>query len=192
MEEDQQWVLLALDGNAQAYAQLIAKYKNKVYGIVYRMVNQTQDAQDITQECFIKAYQYLKSYDPSRKFSSWLYRIAINHCIKVKERNKHLKQGEAYVQLEDVSLPNPIHPESVYLRKESALEVRQLIEQLPEMYRMILLLRYINDLSYQEMSDVLEVPLNTVQVRLHRAKQKLRELYQHAEKGGAYREVSKH
>ncbi|MGG3885638.1 RNA polymerase sigma factor [Brevibacillus panacihumi] len=191
MEEDQQWVSLALNGNTQAYAQLIAKYKNKVYAIVYRMVHQTQDAQDITQECFIKAYQYLYSYDSSRKFSSWLYRIAINHCLKVKERNKH-KQADPYAHLEDVSLPNPVHPETIYLKKESANELRHLINQLPDMYKMILLLRYIHELSYQEMSDLLDIPLNTVQVRLHRAKQKLRELYQQAEKGGAYREVSRH
>lgn len=189
MEEDQQWVYLALNGNTQAYAQLIAKYKNKVYAIVYRMVHQTQDAQDITQEFFIKAYQYLYSYDSSRKFSSWLYRIAINHCLKVKERNKH-KQADPYAHQEDVSLPNPVHPETIYLKKESANELRHLIDQLPEMYKMILLLRYIHDLSYQEMSDLLDIRLNTVQVRLHRAKQKLRELYQQTEKGGAYREVS--
>jgi RNA polymerase sigma factor (sigma-70 family) len=191
MEEDQQWVSLALNGNKQAYAQLISKYKNKVYAIVYRMVHQTQDAQDITQECFIKAYQYLYSYDSSRNFSSWLYRSAINHCLKVKERS-HQKQAELFPHLEDFSSPSPMHPEAIYLKKESASELRLHIDQLPEIYRMILLLRYIHDLSYQEISDTLDLPLHTVQVRLHRAKEKLRKLYQRTEKGGAYREVSRY
>jgi RNA polymerase sigma factor (sigma-70 family) len=190
MEEDQHWVSQILRGNKQAYGHLIHKYKDKVYAIVLRMVQQPQDAQDITQECFIKAYRYLHSYDSSRRFSSWLYRIAINHCLDVKS-NKQKKEGQN-VNIEDVHLPDPVTPEHVYLKRESASELRHLIDKLPEMYRMILLLRYIHDLTYQEISDLLDIPLHTVQVRLHRAKQKLRDYFHSKREGGEYHEVSRY
>jgi RNA polymerase sigma factor (sigma-70 family) len=190
MEEDQHWVSQILQGNKQAYGHLIHKYKDKVYAIVFRMVQQPQDAQDITQECFIKAYRYLHSFDSSRKFSSWLYRIAINHCLDVKN-TKQKKEGQN-VNIEDVHLPATETPEHIYLKRESASELRHLIDKLPEMYRMILLLRYIHDLTYQEISDLLDIPLHTVQVRLHRAKQKLRDSFHSKREGGEYLEVSRY
>lgn len=174
MEEDQEWISQILQGDKQAYAPLINKYKNKVYDIVYRIVNQSQDAQDITQECFMKAYHYLDRYDPARKFSSWLYRIAVNHCLDVYSSKR--KREDQQVNLEEVVLFDNACPETIYIKREAAAEIKHLVDLLPDSYRIIILLRYSNELSYQEISEILNVPLNTVQVRLHRAKQKLREL----------------
>lgn len=187
MDEDKEWVSQVLQGNKQAYAHLINKYKDKVYAILFRMVHQPQDAQDLTQECFIKAYNYLRSYDPTRNFSSWLYRIAINHCIDAKRFK--LKKHQNIVEIDENLLSDGKSPESIYLKKEFASELRFLIDRLPEMYRIVLLLRYVDDLSYQEMSEILEVPVSSIQVRLHRAKQKLRQYFDTTRKGGKLHEM---
>ncbi|NGQ96803.1 sigma-70 family RNA polymerase sigma factor [Brevibacillus sp. SYP-B805] len=187
MDEDKEWVADVLRGNKQAYAHLINKYKNKIYAVLLRMVHHPQDAQDLTQECFIKAYHYLHSYDTSRSFSGWLYRIAVNLCIDTLRKQSRYPAVEG--ELDESAIADQQSPESVYLKKESASEVHGLIQELPETYRIVLLLRYMDDLTYQEISDILNLPLHTVQVRLHRAKQKLREHFLNVKKGGQLHEM---
>lgn len=187
MDDDKECVSQVLQGNKQAYGYLIDKYRDKVHAIMIRMLNQSQDAQDLTQECFIKAYNSLHSFDSERKFSSWLYRIAVNLCIT----NQQTKQRQPYLygDLELVSLPDTPSPECMYLKKEFATELHFLIDRLPESYKIVLLLRYVDDLTYQEMSQVLDIPVNLVQVRLYRARQKLREYFSKTKEGGELHEV---
>lgn len=186
MQEDQEWVNQVLQGDKQAYAHLIHKYKQRVYALLLRMVHHPQDAQDLTQECFLKAFRYLHTYDPQRKFSSWLYRIAINLYLDAKPANqKHVTM----VEIDETVLSNGMHPETIYLSNETSEELRNQIDRLPEMYRIVLTLRYLDDLTYQEISEILDAPTATVQVRLYRAKQKLRELFLTVKKGGTAREM---
>jgi RNA polymerase sigma factor (sigma-70 family) len=187
MDEDKEWVSQVLQGNKQAYAHLIDKYKNKIYAVLLRMVHHPQDAQDLTQECFIKAYKYLHSYDSTGTFSAWLYRIAVNLCLDTLRKQARTPAIQA--ETDERAITDHKSPETVYLQKESASEVHDLIRELPESYRIVLLLRYINDLSYKEISDVLDLPLHTVQVRLHRAKQKLREHFLSMWKGEKMHEM---
>ncbi|MEJ8543957.1 RNA polymerase sigma factor [Brevibacillus borstelensis] len=91
--------------------------------------------------------------------------------------------------MEEVSLSDGISPETIYLQEEHSAELHELIDQLPEPYRVVLLLRYLDELSYQEISDILEIPLHQVQIRLHRAKQRLRKYFQSAGIGGGLHEV---
>ncbi|USG67172.1 sigma-70 family RNA polymerase sigma factor [Brevibacillus ruminantium] len=187
MEEDKEWVRQVLSGEKQAYAHLINKYRNKVFSLLYRMTGNPHDAQDLAQECFIRAYRYLHSYDENRKFSSWLYRIAVN--VYVDTQRSLQKKQVSLVEIEENTLSDGNSPETMYLQEEHASELHELIGQLPEKYRVVLLLRYVDELSYQEISDILEIPLHQVQIRLHRAKQRLRNYFQSAEKGGGLHEV---
>lgn len=187
MKEDHECVREVLAGNKEAYGLLIHKYENKIYTLLLRMIRDAQEAQDLTQECFIKAYHYLHSYDPERKFSSWLYRIASNLCLTALQARQKKQQHPG--ELEEDWLVDEDSPESILLKKEHVSEIREVIDALPDHYRMVLLLRYLEDMSYQEISDVLQIPMSTVQVRIHRAKIKLRMRFQSLWKGGKTNEV---
>lgn len=187
MKDDNDCVKEVLAGDKEAYGFLIHKYKDKIYTLLLRMIHDAQDAQDLTQECFIKAYHYLHSFDPERKFSSWLYRIAVNLCLNALQARQKIQRHPA--EWDDEWLIDESSPESILLQKEHVSEIREVIEELPEHYRIVLLLRYLEDMSYQEISAVLEVPISTVQVRLHRAKLKLRTRVQASWKGGLANEV---
>jgi len=172
MDEDQDWVLEVINGNKQAYAHLINKYKDRIYNVLYQMVHSREEAEDLTQEGFIKAFQKLASYDLNRQFYPWLCRIAINHCIDMR-KNQKLKTV-VFHEIDQLSTSNEQTPESIYIKKEFASEMREMLDCLPEGYRLVLLLRYHHNLSYLEISEILGIPVSTVQVKLHRAKQKLR------------------
>ncbi|WP_183187489.1 RNA polymerase sigma factor [Brevibacillus panacihumi] len=186
MHEDQEWVNQVLNGNKQAYAHLIHKYKDRIYAFLLRMVRHPQDAQDLTQECFIKAYRYLHSYDPQRSLPSWLYRIAVNLYVDAKPASQ---RQQNLLEVDELMLMDDHSPETIYLKYEDLEELRYQIERLPETYRIVLTLRYLEDLTYQEMSEILDISIPTLQVRLHRAKQKLRELFQPKKEGGTLREM---
>ena len=89
MEEEQLWIQQVLAGDKQAYAHIINKYKNQLYGTILRMTKNPQDAQDLVQDAFIKVYRNLDKYDASGSFSSWLYRVAINHCMDEFRKKRH-------------------------------------------------------------------------------------------------------
>lgn len=187
MKDDIECVKEVLAGNKEAYGFLIHKYEDKIYTLLLRMIHDSQDAQDLTQECFIKAYHYLQSFDPERKFSSWLYRIAVNLCLNaLQSRQKNLRHSAEW---DDEWLVDDASPESILLQKEYVSEIREVIKELPEHYRIVLLLRYLEDMSYQEICEVLEISISTVQMRLHRAKVKLRERFKPLWKGGRTNEV---
>jgi RNA polymerase sigma factor (sigma-70 family) len=183
MNEDQVWVRQTIEGNQQMFAHLVDKYKNKVFAVIIGMGFSRQDAQDLAQEVFIKAYQYLKSYDPEKPFSAWLYHITVNHC---RSKWKKTKSLESVAEAVEWLQADEEDPERVLLRKENADVLKKLIGTLAEPYRMALFLRYIDDLSYQEISHMLGIPVSRLQVHLHRAKKKLRE---HLERKGDAHEL---
>lgn len=185
MEEDLNWIKEVLAGNKKAYAHLIRKYKNPLYATVLRMTKNPADAQDLVQEVFIKVYHRLDKYEEKGSFSSWLYRMAINHCMdEFRKKSHQMKSSE--VKEEDVVNGN--HPEIVYLQKEKNRQLERLVGTLPEDERMIILLRYVNELSYQEISELLDIPLSTVRNKLFRAKKKMRETVK--QEGGYFDELS--
>lgn len=187
MEEEKKWIEEVRAGNMQAFTKIIDKYKNQLFATVLRMTKNPEDAQDLVQEAFIKVYEQLNKYDFKGSFSSWLYRVTINHCLdelrKKRYQVEHITFNEKGI---DSSEEN--EPEIVFLKKEKSRQLEKLIASLPEDERMIILLRYANERSYEEISELLHIPLSTVRNKLHRAKKKLRKIVQ-AEKGGYFNEV---
>lgn len=179
MEEEQQWIQEVLAGNKQAYAHIINKYKNPLYGTILRMTRNPHDAQDLVQEAFIKTYEQLDKYKATGSFSSWFYRVALNHCMD-QFRKKRLKQNE----IDDEQIQDHRHPEVIFLKQEKSRQLERLIAALPSDERMIILLRYGQELSYQEISEVLDLSLSNVRNKLHRAKKKMRNHVKH--KGGDF------
>lgn len=183
MQEEHRWIQEVLAGDKQAYAHIINKYKNPLYATILRMTRNPHDAQDLVQEAFIKVYQQLEKYNRTGSFSSWLYRVAVNHCMD-EFRKKRFQQSE----IEEEMVVNTNHPEVIFLKKEKNRQLERLIATLPEDERMMILLRYGNEQSYDEISEIMNTPLSTVRNKLHRAKKKMRKTVKH--EGGDFYDMS--
>ena len=179
--EDWSVVESCLDGNRQDYALLVKKYERPVFNIVYRLTGDFEMANDITQETFIKAYRSLRQVRAEFKFSNWLFKIATNLCrdqFKRKKPEAEVSLDESIALAESV-IPyddsnNSLDPEEKLVLKEEQKQVLGAIESLPFLYRKIIVLRYIQDLAYKEIADILKIPMGRVKVQLHRAHKILR------------------
>ncbi|CAG9606905.1 RNA polymerase sigma factor [Pseudoneobacillus rhizosphaerae] len=185
MQEETLWIQEVLAGNKYSYTHIINKYKNQLYATILRMTKNPQDAQDFVQEAFIKVYHQLGKYDGKGSFSSWIYRVAINHCLdEFRKKSHHIQK----VELSEEMYENPSHPEVIFLKKERSRQLERIVATLPEDERMIILLRYVNELSYDEISELLDIPVTTVRNKLHRAKIKMRKSVN--QEGGYFHEMS--
>lgn len=170
----------AQKGDRLAFGELVELYKDKLYNLGYRMLGNPQEAEDVAQEAFLRAYKNLDSYNSKHKFSTWIYRIATNLCIDKMRKKKAdysldaeldgLDGGDMYARL---AAPTET-PEEETVRTETRAEVQQAIENLPDNYRAAVILKYLHDMSLQEIADILEVPVSTVKTRVHRGREALR------------------
>ena len=167
-----------LRGNVNDFEKLVTAYEKNVYNIALRMVGDPEDAADMTQETFIKAYRALSSFRGDSKFSSWLYRIASNVCLDfLRSRSRHPQvslstvdeDGQAPVELPDMRQ----NPEEQLMKKLGMEAVRRGLEQLPEQQRQILVLRELGGLSYAELAQTLGLEEGTVKSRIFRARKRL-------------------
>ena len=174
-------------GNAGAFERLVALYENKVYNLAFRMVGNYEDASDIAQEAFLKVYTSLDQFRGESSFSTWLYRVVSNACLdELRRRARHRAISiDTPVSAEDPSTrqipsgdPEPGH---AIERAEVRTAVQQGIMELPDDHRIILVLRDIHGLSYEEIAQVLDMPLGTVKSRLNRARLGLRDRLQGTE-----------
>ena len=167
-----------LRGNVNDFEKLVTAYEKNVYNLALRMVGDPEDAADMTQETFIKAYRALSSFRGDSKFSSWLYRIASNVCLDfLRSRSRHPQvslsssdeDGRTAFELPDMSR----NPEEQLMKKLSMEAVRRGLEQLPEQQRQILVLRELGGLSYAELAQTLGLEEGTVKSRIFRARKRL-------------------
>ena len=160
-----------LKGNRNLFSELVMRYKNLVYSVILRMVNDREEANDLAQDVFIKVYKNLDKYYPDYKFSTWVIRIATNHVIDYRRKKK-----QETVPIEDVefSLSTAESPESVYIRKESKKELKKIVGDLPDMYKIPIILFHEQGLSYQEISDIINEPLSKVKNRIFRGRRMLK------------------
>jgi len=183
MEEDI-WVKAVLRGETTAFSPLVDQYKIPVYNLAFRMLGNSEDAEDAAQETFLRAYSQLRSYDPERKFSSWLLSITAHYCIDQLRRRRFSWLSIDVVDGLDWLWADSNQPEQTAIAGEDRDEVRQLLHILPAKYRLVLVLRYWYDLSYQEIAEVTHMSEAAVKTRLHRAREMLSE---HITAGGATR-----
>jgi RNA polymerase sigma-70 factor (ECF subfamily) len=178
MEESEEiWVQQAREGSQTAFTQLVEAYQSPIYNLAYRMLGNAVEAEDAAQETFIRAYRRLNTYDPSRKFSSWLLSIASHYCVDVLRRRRmnYLSFDELPPMIE-LSMPRAMQPEQVVLHRQQAGAVQQLLDLLPPSYRTPVVLRYWYDMSYREIAETMDVTESTIKTRLHRARAKLAQL----------------
>ncbi len=176
VEQEKAWVKASLAGDRAAFAALVDAYKNPVYNLCYRMLGTGTEAEDASQEVFVKMYRRLGTYDPERKLSSWVLSIASHHCID-RLRRRRLKT----VDIEEMPPWQPLvsdrpQPERNVLDAEREERVQRLLDHLEPHYRLPLIMHYWNDMSYQEICEATGLSLSALKSRLHRARLKLAEV----------------
>jgi RNA polymerase sigma-70 factor (ECF subfamily) len=175
-----QLVQLSRTGDRAAFIELVNLYKGKLQRLAYRMLNNKHDSEDAVQETLLRVYQNLDHYDESQTFSTWIYRIGKNICIDLLRKKKFTHSLDAGVDAQaeqtyyDKLHSKELSPESTYLYTEMQEQIRKLINKLSVKYRTIVALYYLNDLTLQEISEQLGIPVTTVKSRLHRGREQLR------------------
>jgi RNA polymerase sigma-70 factor (ECF subfamily) len=158
---------------AQAFEELVRRYQNRIYSLAYRMTGDNVEAYDLTQEAFLRCYAALPSFNTSLRFAPWLYRIATNLCINFLQSSRVRKGGadpELALQMPDRGK----QPDSLYEDKEQRQRIHEAILNLPAKYRAVVILRHMQDKTYEEIAAILDLPLNTVRTHLFRAREQLR------------------
>ena len=167
-----------LDGDQKAFEELVMRYEDKVYSLCYRMCNDREEARDLAQEAFVKAWRGLAQYKADAAFSTWLYRLTSNVCIdylrKKKKRTLLFLCGEEE-QTPDIPDPAPT-PEAHFLAKQKQEAVRQAMDQLEEEFRIVLTLRAMEEHNYDEIARILNIKVGTVKSRISRGREKLRKI----------------
>lgn len=176
---DYKLVKLALENADQkAYAELMGRYRDSVYYMLLKMVNNKDDAEDLTVEAFGKAFKRLSQYTPNFAFSTWLFRIATNNCIDfIRRKRKNtfsidqpMEDDEGGEMLMDLR-SDTLDPEEHIMKKQKVMMLRELVDKLKPRYKTLIEMRYFQELSYEEIAEQLELPLGTVKAQLFRARE---------------------
>ncbi len=174
----------AKDGDVEAFEQLISNYQIKVYHIAYHMLSNEQDAEDAAQDAIIKAYRYLGSFKEESGFYTWIYRITQNICLDMlrrrKRNNTHMidlvKKDQDGQESEVQIVDEKPQPEEQLMRRQVQNEMQNAIAELKENYRVVIVMRDIEGMSYDDIAAVLEISTGTVKSRLNRARENLRKI----------------
>jgi len=180
---DYEIIKTCLEGDQSAFSELVSRYKNLVYSIILRMVVDKEEANDLAQEVFIKVYKNLDKYYPEFAFSTWIMRITTNHVIDARRKRKH--QTVSLDTRQDFAL-NELSPEVRYIEKERTQGLKQIVENLPDMYRVPIILYHQQGLSYQEIANIIGEPLSKVKNRIFRGRKLLKADLLSMEEGEAY------
>lgn len=179
-QEDRKLVADAKKGESYAFERLLKKYRKSVYYMLLKMVKNADDAEDLTQEAFAKAFNSIEKFDSKFAFSTWLFRIATNNCIDfIRKKRVQTVSIDQPVEGDDGSSmrfdvkDENLDPNESMLKKQRKRYLRMAIDRLPEKYRVLVELRYFQELSYEEVANELQIPLGTVKAQLFRARELL-------------------
>ncbi len=183
-KRDYKLIREAIDNHSQAaYAELMGYYRDSIYFMVLKMVNSKDDAEDLTLEAFGKAFKKLHQYAPDYAFSTWLFKIASNNCIDFlrKKRAYIVSIDKTYDDDENSSAKltlksEGLDPEETAIKAEKVKAMREVVQKLKPRYRKLIELRYFDELSYEEISKTMDLPLGTVKAQLHRGRDFLHQI----------------
>ena len=177
---DEKLIADALNGNQQAYQELLLKYQKTVFHIILKIIRNSDDTQDLVQETFMRAFKTLESYRSEYRFSTWLCKIAANCSIDYLRKKKirafsmdkpiETKNGTVEVEFQDKGA----NPEEYMLRKQRLVSIEEAIESLPEKYKEVIVYRHHDDKSYEEIAKIMNIPIGTVKARIFRARELLK------------------
>lgn len=187
-QHDYKLVRRAVDnGDQSAYAELMGRYRESIYYMLLKMVNNSDDADDLTIEAFGKAFNRLKQYSPNYAFSTWMFKIASNNCIDFirREKKKRTMSIDTGIQNDDgENITYDVQsdgrdPEEELIRDQKMEAMREVVEKLKPRYKQLVILRYFKEYSYEEISQELDLPLGTVKAQLFRARDFLSNMMKH-------------
>jgi RNA polymerase sigma factor (sigma-70 family) len=179
-EDDLELIAQAKTGDERAYRALLLKYERSVYNICYKMMRDREEARDLAQEAFTKVFSMLDRYNPAYAFSNWLLKITSNLCIDAMRKRRvdtlpmdePIKSSKGEIERQ---YPSPGDtPDKALVKKERMAMLENAVENLPGHYRIMILLRHQEELSYEDIAEVLDIPLGTVKARIHRAREMLK------------------
>jgi len=175
--DDAQLVKASQQGEQDAFALLVQRHQRRVFNLGYRMLQDYEEASEISQEAFLAAWRGLPSFRGEALFSTWLYRITYHCCLRQLERRKREKALQAAVQEEKMleGMNKEKQAEDIIERHDWQTVVREHLEKLPARYRIVLILRHLQDMTYEEMADILTMPIGTIKTHLFRARNLLKE-----------------
>ncbi len=178
----------AVKGDQKAYAELMQRYKDSIYFMLLKMVNNRDDADDLTIEAFGKAFKNLHQYTPDYAFSTWLFKIATNNCIDFIRRKKKMTfsidksmENDSGQEMQYEIKSPMLDPEENMIKKQKAVVMRDVVEKLKPRYKRLVELRYFQERSYEEIADELQLPLGTVKAQLFRAREFLYQILKNQE-----------
>ncbi|HZW82939.1 MAG TPA: sigma-70 family RNA polymerase sigma factor [Candidatus Deferrimicrobium sp.] len=177
MLSDEDLAFNVVQGDKQAFAELVKRYEKPIFALAYRMVGNPEDAKDVAQEAFLKAYRAMATFKENSRFSPWLYAIANNLCIDFLRRKgrNNLSLDEALPEGGERQIPGGIEPSKAYEQLETKVLVQKVLNKLPEKYKNVLILRHMQDLSYEEIAQTLGISVSLVKTHLFRAREALRQ-----------------
>ena len=158
-------------GDTRAFEPIVERYQRVLYTVALRMLGNTEEANDVAQNAFVKAFQKLDSFDPNRRFFSWIYRILVNECLNVRRDQRPLEPISP-----DLAESSGRSPADLFENAERRRRVQAAILELPADYREVVVLRHFADLSYEQIGETLDLPAKTVKSRLHTARTRLAEM----------------
>jgi len=176
VDQEKLWVLQARQGDQVAFSRLVEVYQTPIYNLAYRMLGNGAEAEDATQETFVRVWTKLDSYDLNRKLSSWILSVASHHCIDRLRRRRGNQVSMEEIQSWRWLPDDKPRPEERTMMGEKADKIRQLLGQLPSQYRLVITLRYWQDRSYAEIAEITGTTESAVKSRLHRARRAMAEL----------------
>ena len=181
--KDYNTVCSAIEGNENAYTELMRRYKDAIYYLLLKMTNNKSDAEDLTMEAFGKAFKNIKQYSPKYAFSTWLFKIASNNCIDFLRKKKSAispvnkqhadKNSDNQEDYGTNITAKELDPEEELIKKQKVKHMREIVKKLKPRYRRLIELRYFKEYSYEEISQELELPIGTVKAQLFRARELL-------------------
>jgi RNA polymerase sigma-70 factor (ECF subfamily) len=187
--EDHRLIAECLQGDPTAFGGLVRRYQDRLFHVVFRLVGNVEDAQDVVQEAFLNAYQALEGFKGDSLFFTWLYRIAVNTAISLKRKQKvavRLDSGRnGQLAIEPLDPSETSRPGHALEQAEQEQRVQQALLKLSAEHRAVLILKDMEGQKYETMAEVLQVPIGTIRSRLHRARLELRELLEKDEENAA-------
>ena len=171
MPTDEELIALFRDGDPSAFEELVRRHEQRIYNLCLRMLGKPEDARDATQEAFLAALRKLSTFRGDSRFSTWLHRVAVNACYDTLRRRQ--RRPEEALPEE----PGPA-PGDLAEAAAEAVDVQQALQRIPEDFRAVLILHDVQDVGYEEIAEILGVPVGTVKSRLHRGRVAMGQLLQ--------------
>jgi len=181
--DERDLIAACLRGDLESFGEIVRLYQDRLYNVAYRFLGNHEDARDVVQEAFLSAFQALPRFKGNARFFTWLYRIAMNHAVDFRRKQRSILRLERQPERDVPGAADARrhHAGESLERQEENEKIRRALEYLSLEHRMVLVLKDIDDMKYEDIAEVLDVPIGTVRSRLHRARLELRHVWDRME-----------